>query len=224
MGIIKHLGYAVCCVAIWSCSATRVVKPLEKGEQSVGAGFGGPVISFAGAPIPVPLSSVTYNNGLDTGITFTASLHTTSMLFGVAHADVGLGIKAYEALDQKWGITANPGIHLMYDLDAGNMRFYPQVEALTWWQYSQKPNLLYGGLGTWFELVRTKAHGQVQENEVMPWFMLGHQFNRPKWSYTTEVKFLGFQHERDDVVANYLGPGNRGAFGLFFGVSRRFGK
>lgn len=224
MGITRYTSLAILLVLLASCNATRVIKPLEKGEKAVSAGFGGPLIAFAGAPIPIPLTSVTYSHGLDTGITLTASVHTTSLLFGVAHLDVGLGIKAYESKSKKWGITAAPGLQTMFDFDAGNARNYPQLEAIGWWQYAQKPNLLYGGLGTWVELERRKAHEQVQDNELMPWITIGQQFNRPKWSYTTEVKFLGFQHDRSNIVVDYIGPGNRGAFGAYFGISRRFGK
>lgn len=224
MGIIKHIPGFVLVAILASCNVSRVVKPLEKGEKQLGAAVGGPGIIFAGAPLPLPLTSVTYSHGLDTGFTVTGSVQTTSLLFGVAHIDATAGIRVFESKTQKSGITASPGFHLMYDFFEGNFRNYPQLEALSWWQYGEKPNLFYGGLGTWIELVREKAYGEIQENEFLPYLSLGHQFNRPRWSFTTEIKYLGFQHSTSDIVVDYISPFNQGAVGFYFGMSRRFGK
>jgi len=224
MAIIKHLTFLALLAALYACNASRVIKPLEKGEKRIGASLGGPAITYANVPMPLPLSSVTYSQGLDTGITLTASLQTTSMLFGVAHVDATLGIKAYESASGKFGITGSPGIHLLYDFYEGNYRNYPQLEALSWWRYGSKNHLLYGGLGTWIELVRVKAHNEVQDNEFMPYLMLGHQWNRARWSFLAELKYLGFQHNTSRVVVDYVSPANRGALGAYFGASWRITK
>jgi hypothetical protein len=47
-----------------SCAPSRIVKPLEKGEQSLTANLGGPLIKFGSAPIPIPLTSVMYARGI----------------------------------------------------------------------------------------------------------------------------------------------------------------
>ena len=210
--------------AFASCNVTRVVKPLEKGEKTLSGSFGGPGIVFAGAPLPLPLTSLSYAHGLDTGLTLSVGLHTTSLAFGVMQADAMLGIQVLKTKSEKFGITASPGMHFMYDFNGKNFRNYPQLEALCWWQYGEKPNLFYGGAGTWVELLRTKAHGQVQNNELLPWVMIGHQFHRPKWSYTTEIKYLGFQNKSTKLVVDYISPGHRGALGFYFGISRRLVK
>ena len=82
--------------------------------------------------------------------------------------------------------------------------------------------MIYGGAGTWIELVKRKAHDQVQTNEFMPWVSLGHQFNLEKWSYLTELKYIGFQQNTGSVVVNYISPANQGTVGLYLGISRRF--
>lgn len=224
MAIIRTLFLALLLAVIGSCNVTRVVKPLEKGEKTLSASFGGPGIIFHGAPLPLPLTSISYAQGLDTGLTLSAGIHTTSLAFGVMQADVMLGIQVLKTKSEKFGITASPGMHFLYDFDGKNFRNYPQLEALCWWQYGEKPNLFYGGTGTWVELQRTKAHGQVQQNEFLPWAMVGHQFNRPKWTYTTEIKYLGFQHTSNKLVVDYISPGNQGALGFYFGISRRLVK
>ena len=208
-----------------SCNATRVIKPLEKGEKQLSAGLGGPGIIYAGAPIPVPLKSISYAQGIDSNVTLSVGLHATSLAFGVLQSDISAGIRAYQSKTDRFGITATPGVHFLYGVHEYKFRSYPQLDALTWLQYSEnKHHLVYGGVGTWFELLKKKAHGQIQSNELMPWITLGHQFNMERWSYMTEFKYLGFQHESALSVVDFVSPADRGTVGFYFGVSRRFGK
>lgn len=208
-----------------SCNVIRVIKPLEKGEKQLSAGLGGPGIIYAGAPIPMPLTSVNYAQGVDSNVTLSVGMHTTSLAFGVLQSDVSLGIRAYQSKTDRFGLTVTPGVHVLYDLYENNFRTYPQLEATTWWQYSEsKQHLIYGGLGTWIELFKQKAHGQVQTNEVMPWITVGHQFNLERWSYLTEFKYLGFQHKTAPSVVDFVSPGGNGTIGFYFGVSRTIGK
>lgn len=207
-----------------ACNVTRVVKPLEKSEHSVGAGFGGAGIVYAGAPMPIPNLNVQYAYGLDTGLTLTSGVHITSAAFGVAHADVGLAIRAYENDSSTFGITIAPAMHTLYEFRESAFRLYPQLDALAWWQYGQKPHLIYGGMGTWIELHREKAHDAVQQNEVLPWITLGHQLNRGTWNFTTEFRYMGFQHETKYLVADYISPGGRGSLGFFLGISKSLGR
>lgn len=221
MDITKLSVVAFALVLATSCAPTRVIKPLDKGEKQIGANFGGAIVNYGGAPIPLPLTSINYLHGLDTGVTLSAAFHTTDLLFGVLHLEAGLGIKAYQSKTERFGLTITPNINLMYDVWDGNFSAYPQLDAITYWQYGEKPNLFYGGLGTWVELNKEKAHEQVQTNELMPYIMLGHQFNRPKWTFLTELKYLGFQHNNQLLVPSYISPTNNGALGFYFGISRR---
>lgn len=209
---------------IASCNVTRVVKPLEKGEHRVGGSFGGPAIIFSGAPIPIPFSSISYAHGLDTGFTVAGGIHTTALLFGNLEMDATLGIRAYESSGGRFGITASPGVNLFYGLRGNDFRVYPNLDGTAWWKYSDKDHLLYGGLGTWVELRRDKAHGEVQQNELMPYITLGHQFGGEKWHWQVEARYIGFTYSNDDIVVNYLGPFANGTSGVYVGLTRTIGK
>ena len=209
---------------IASCNVTRVVKPLEKGESQIGASFGGPGIIFSGAPIPLPLTSISYAHGLDTGLTVAGGIHTTALLFGNLEADLSLGIRTYESKNGKFGVTASPGVNLFYGFRGGDFRAYPNLDGIAWWKYSQKDHLLYGGLGTWVELRRDKAHGEVQDNELMPYATLGHQFGGEKWQWQVEARYIGFNYSNDDIVVDYFGPFATGTTGIYVGLTRTFGK
>ena len=221
MGFTRIIIIAITFFVAASCSPTRVVKTLDKGEKQLGANFGGAMINYAGIPTPLPLTSINYAQGLDTGVTVTGAFHTTDALFGVMHIEAGLGIRAFETKSEKFGLTISPSIQLMYDIWEGAFRTYPQLEAISYWQYGEKPNLFYGGIGSWIELIKEKAHEEVQKNELLPYLMIGHQFNKPKWAITTEVKYLGFQHDNVSLVPGYISPMNKGALGIYVGVSRR---
>ena len=66
MRVLLHIVFIS--FLITGCSSTRFVEPLEKDQLSIGAGFGGPTIEFAGAPIPLPLTSIEVGYGLEGAI------------------------------------------------------------------------------------------------------------------------------------------------------------
>ncbi|MEX2595919.1 MAG: hypothetical protein WEC59_03235 [Salibacteraceae bacterium] len=223
--MFKRLSILVFTVLLASCNVSRVVKPLEKGEKQLSASFGGPGIVFSGIPLPMPLSSVGYAQGIDTGLTVSAGLHTTSLLFGVAQLDAGLHIQLFENKAQNFGMTAAPALNLFYDFNAGNMRTYPQIDLLGWWKYlDEKQHFFYAGGGTWVELEREKAHEQVQNHEIMPYITFGHQFNREKWSFQIEARYIGMNYRNDKLVVDYLTPFNKGTSGIYVGINRKLVK
>ncbi|GAB4381997.1 MAG: hypothetical protein Kow0075_13810 [Salibacteraceae bacterium] len=220
---ILLVGYVLLSLA--ACNATRVVKPLDKGEQRVAASFGGPTIVFAGAPIPLPLSSLAWQWGLDSNLSLTVGWQTTSALFGVAHTDVSLAIGAFVSESERFGVTVSPGVHFLMDVFEFNYRNYPQLDAIAWYRPSvDKPHLIYGGFGSWVEFYRQRAHAQPQPNEFMPWFVAGYQHMGKQWQWSVEMKYLGFQHDNRKLVVKYVSPTNHGALGAYFGVSRRITK
>lgn len=188
------------------------------------ANFGGAGIKYSAAPIPLTLTSINYQKGLDTNVTFTGSFHTTSAMFGVLQTDLGLGIQAYESTAEKFGVTISPMLNILYDIHENNLRLYPQLDATCWWQYGEKPHLFYGSVGTWVELQKAKAHLQIQDNELLPFVTVGHQFIGEKWDVQLELKYIGFQHDNRNVVVDFIGPSHYGSAGLFVGVGRRLSK
>jgi len=219
------VGVLTLLLLLASCNVSRVVKPLTKGEHQIGGSFGGPAIVFGGAPLPIPFTSVSYAHGLDTGLSVSAALQTTSLLFGIAHFDASLHAELWRSKSDRFGVLASPGSHFFYDFNEGHYRIYPQLDLNAWWHYNKESeNLIYGGLGTWVELVREKAHGEVQTHEMMPYVMLGHQFNRPKWSFQVEARYIGMFYDNDAIVVDYLTPFNKGTSGVYLGISRTLGQ
>ena len=98
---------------IASCSTSRFVRPLEKGQTATGFDLGGPVIDFADTKIPVPLSSLYIGHGLSNKLTVFGGLHTTALLFGTAQTDVGFTYALWKPGGKGFGLSLSPAANLM---------------------------------------------------------------------------------------------------------------
>lgn len=222
MAIIRTIIPSFLIGLMMGCSPATVVKPLEKGETRIGAHIGGPGILFAGAPIPMPLTSVQVSHGLDTNISLSVGLHTTSLLFGVGHLEAHMAYGIPVDAKQQFGLTLVPGFHAMADVWEGNFKVYPDLQALGWWQYGETEKRLYTGIGTWIEFQKVKAHGEIQQNDFLPWWQLGHVWERERMVYQVEAKYLAPFSSSEDIVVDYISPRNRGAVGVYFSIARKF--
>ena len=222
MKLIKLI--LITCVIFQSCMPTRMVKPLKKGEKSIGAHFGGPMINFAGAPIPVPFTSITGATGIKDDLTAYGSLHTTSAIFGVAQVDLGILRQLYQSKDSTFGITTSPQLNLAIDRWEGNFRAWPVLDINAYWHYKNgNQNFAYTGLTNWFELAGKRAHGENRSNFWLPAFNLGHQFTRTKMDYFFETKLMAPFNRNDETVVDYVKlTGQKGVFGVYFGLRKKF--
>ena len=207
-----------------SCVPTKMIKPLQKGEKSIGANFGGPLINFEGAPIPVPFTSITGAIGIKKDLTAIGSIHTTSALFGVAQIDLGVLKQLYISNDSTFGITASPQINLALDKWEGNFRTWQVLDINAYWHYKNgNSNFAYTGVTNWFELSAKRAHNEPQPNLWLPAFNLGHQFTKPNMDYFIETKWMAPFNNNDEMVVDYVQlTGNKGAFGIYFGLRKKF--
>ncbi len=95
---MKQIFYFISLLFFAGCAPVRFVEPLDKGQLSVGANLGGPLIEYAPAVIPLPLVAAEVGYGIDTNFTVHGGLNITSMMFGNFHLDAGI---TYKFLDQK---------------------------------------------------------------------------------------------------------------------------
>lgn len=205
-----------------ACAPTRIVKPLEKGQKDVSFSLGGPLIGFAGTTIPIPYTSVCYANGVKDNLTAFGSLHLTSLAYGVFQTDLGVVTELKKQDGFVPGISIVPAANLMFDKWEKKFSFYPALDYNFYWNYKQKENYFYIGGTNWFELRGTRAHGEVQENRFIPSFQVGHTFKRPKMTYTIEMKYINPFVGNNDIIVDYRSFGDKGAVGIYFGISKRF--
>lgn len=206
-----------------ACAATRVVKPLPKHATELGVSVGGPLVGFGGLITPVPMFSVYGAHGFSDQFSGFAGVNLTSLSFGVGHLDLG---GTYQILSQNGvipGVSVSPVANVM--LGGGEdlaFRFYPQLDAHAYWDYAQAKGMLYTGVSNWFELKQNTIHGLEQETHWVPNFTLGTKWHRPKAQWTIETRYLAPNYKNNFVVVDYKGIGQKGAFGVYVGLTKRF--
>jgi hypothetical protein len=211
-------------IILSACSSTRLVKPLDEDQQALSLGAGGPIIKFSGMNIPMPLSNICYARGFKNELTGFASIHTTSLLYGLGQFEAGVVKGICKNDGWKPGLSVAPSVQLMLDHWEWNFRMYPQLDANAYWTYGKRSNLVYAGMNNFFELKGTRNDGQKQPNAWLPGFQLGHTFVRPKSNYQLELKYLAATVPNKNTVVDYVVPSGmaNGAFGFYITWQYKF--
>lgn len=217
---MKYLFIAAV-VILASCSGTRHVIPLKKGENAVSADLGGPLFKFSGLVIPMPLTSLAYSRGISDNFTLTGSLHTTSMLFGVFHLE-GSGLTRVYKWNEKAGISISPGFHAMADKWEGNFSFYPYGDFNYYRCIGENGSHLFGGISLLYDVRSKKAFDVKNEHRAIHNINAGYKWVRPKYTWSFEMKYVNFMRDNRNIVVEYIAPGHHGALGLYFGVTKTF--
>ncbi|HLV41905.1 MAG TPA: hypothetical protein VKY37_06485 [Brumimicrobium sp.] len=222
-----------------SCGPTRFVEPLDRNENAIGVDLGGPMVNIPGvATAPLPFSSLTYGRGVTNKLTLHGSWYTTAAILGVAQVGAGATYGAWKSKNQKHGASGMLGFNTAMDVYENNFKFWPQLDAHYYFKYNfksltqddlmssggkSKANLLYAGIGTWYELGSVKAHEVKQETFVIPMLNIGHDLNWKKWTLKTEIKLIAPFSSNEDIVLDYISvTGKRGATGIYLGLIRKF--
>src|SRR6218665_1660418 len=130
---------------LFSCAPSRFVKPLEKKQSAAAFSFGGPLIQFSGAPIPIPFTTLAYGYGVSGNVTAYGSLHPTSLLFGNLQSDLGASIGLLNK--PGFGISVSPAVQLAYNLrNKTGWRGWPSADLNAYVHFRRKPSCLYGGI------------------------------------------------------------------------------
>ena len=211
------------------CAPTRIVKPLERGEQQISASLGGPMIKFGGAAIPIPMTSVSYARGFSGTLTGFGGVALTDLAFQNVHIDLGVTKGLLQPSGWRPGVSVSPSLHFLQPFSAstkaGDTRLYPVLDANAYWNVSAKNNTAYVGLSNWFELVALRAHGELQKDVWIPSAQVGYIFNgRGNMRYTLEARYMAWFNDNVKLVPEYISPTKTGAVGLYFGISKGFGK
>ena len=219
---IKYLVIILFVSFFQHCAPSRFVKPLAKKQHAASFSFGGPIIKFAGAPIPMPFTTLAYGYGITDKVTGYASLHTTSLLFGNLQSDIGATIKLFEK-ENKFGISASPALQIAYNVrNQTGFRVWPSADVNTYFHFNEKPSYLYAGVNSWFELSNYKAHEQVQERHAIPNLHLGYTIVKTKWQHQFELSYLGIGIPNTPSVVEYTGFSGKGALGFYYSLIRKF--
>ncbi|MCW3077273.1 MAG: hypothetical protein JWO32_1882 [Bacteroidetes bacterium] len=222
MRLIRFICIFLFLIFICFCSPTQLVKPLQKGQRAAAITYGGPLIKFAGAPIPIPFTTLGFSYGLTSKITGYASLHTTSLIFGNLQTTVGGLFSLYEQ-ENKFGLTVSPAIQTAYNIrNKTGFRIWPTLDLNAYYHPLQKPSFVYIGANSWFELSSLRAHNEPQANHIIPNIHAGYMLVKTKWQHQFEIKYLGLGIPNLPGVVDYIGISHKGALGIYYSLIRKF--
>jgi hypothetical protein len=226
MRLILSLAIAA---TMLSCGPSRFIKPLEHKQHALSASLGGALMDVPGiATIPMPNTSLGYGYGAIPEMTVFGNWYTTAAVFGDIQLDAGCSYRVWK--NDKMGVTVSPSVNFMMDVFEMNARLWPQLDANYYFDYwsktnegkigKKKTNFFYAGFSNWFELQSTRAHDLEQPNRLFFNPQVGHTFQRGKWDFTLEVKFLTPYVSNKNIVVDYYSPfGNMGGMGTYFGLT-----
>ncbi len=203
----------------YACTPSRIVKPLKKGEKAVSASFGGSLIKFSGAPVPLPFTTVAYSQGIHDKVTVFGGLHTTSQLFGNMQLDAGACIDVFSK--DKIGVSITPAIQTAISYkDVNSFRLWPSLDWNARYEFTK--GYLYLGMHNWFEISKKRAHQESQPHWLIPGAHVGYTITKTKWFHQFELKYMMPNANIYPGVVDYIGINKKGAFGLFYNLTYKF--
>ncbi|CAG5080913.1 hypothetical protein [Parvicella tangerina] len=211
-------------IGFQNCAPSRVIKPLEIGEQSVSMSLGGPMAKIPGvATLPIPFTNLSYARGCKENLTLTGSIYPTTMLFGTYQFDLGVN---YGFIKQEnWGISSTLLFNQAFDQWQRNYKIWPNLDINAYYELKKETAsfLFYGGVNNWFEFSKIGAHDRPQDVHWIFSPQFGITLSKEKWSYQLEYKMIGPNLNNQYFVVTYssLLP-QTGANGLYFGITRKF--
>lgn len=209
-------------LVLLSCSPARFVKPLEKNQHAANISLGGPLIKYGTATVPIPFLTANYGYGIDSSLTGFASFNITSALY--CNFQTELGVTKQILTQRKYipSVSFTPIINIIYKSKDAR-KIYPQLALNAFREYGKRKNIVYVGIDNWFELSQKRAFDAKQKNHWIFMPMAGHSFSGKKWNFNIEAKVVAPDLSNEKLVVDYVTPLNKhGAFGVYFGYTRKF--
>ncbi|MEI6019726.1 MAG: hypothetical protein WCR21_01220 [Bacteroidota bacterium] len=218
----KNIAILLSAILLLHCAPARYVKPLKKNEQVACFTFGGPIIQFAGAAIPIPFTTIGYARGLNDKVTGYANLHSTSLLFSNLQIDLGTSIALFQK-ENKYGFSASPALQIATSLKAKNsFRIWPSTDLNFYYHPKEKASYWYTGLNAWFDLTSTKAHQEPQSTHIIPNMHGGYVVIKDKWQHQFQLSYFGLGMANLPNVVSYVGIAQKGSLGFHYALIRKF--
>lgn len=200
------------------CSTTRALAPLQKGQHGATLSVGGPFVQFAGAPIPLPISSVGYRYGIDGKSDVHAALYLTQLaLFNVGGFDLGISRELNPADGAKPRVMVDFTNYFFFGDNRptgpkGGARWFPDLSMMVTWDLGQRPHRLYLGVDTFFQT--------LPEFHVYPSPVFGTELRASKVvGVQLEVAWHAFWADTHFLNPVWYGIDERGAIAFKLGLN-----
>jgi len=211
-----------CTLLLFSCAPSHFVKPLAKNQHAGGVTTGGPLIKYEKLTIPIPFLTIKYGYGVDSSLTVSGALNVTSALFGNLQAELGATKQILKQRRYLPAVSFSAVTNLIYrNKDA--FKIYPQLDMYLFREHGKHGSFYYAGICNWFELADKRSLEQPQQNNWMLTPLAGYSFNRVRWIFNTEIKFIAPDLSNENLVIEYKTPlHKKGAFGVYISYVRKF--
>ena len=207
---------AAAALLVSACGTVAAVRPLAKGQSSLGLSMGGPVAKVAGLDIPMPYAVARYRYGLSDQFGAYAGAHLLVAAMGVVGLEGGF---SYHFLEQQGWVPcvgASAGFVGLVKPRSTDQAFFPQLDLTASWLFRDR-FLAYVG-----------SQSMYQFNDK-PYVVLapfvGGQFDiGPKFSLGVEAKWYAPTEPTKPRNVDYrLGVAGKGAVGFVLGAGYKFG-
>lgn len=197
-------------VVTTGCGVATRVRPTPKGSLAIEAAAGGPLVN-AGAPIPLPLSSVGAAYGLTERLDVSAHLQLTPLAaFGVWGADVGASYLALEQASARPAVTVGLRGYGFTDFKSG-LWPYADATATASWKLGDR----------WTPFVTLTGMYAAVDRRVLWSPGAGVQVRLGRFELTGELRWYDPTYRPGGTVVPWIAPGGAGALGLVLGGQYR---
>jgi hypothetical protein len=202
----------VAAIGAFGCGHTTAVRPVPKDAVTVEAEVGGPLANV-GMVIPVPLSTVGVRYGFHERGDVGASLHATSLAFGVVGADVGTTWLLHEEHGIVPAVASNGRLYAFTDTSVGGPRTYMELTPSVSWLLGDRYLTYASG----------SAFAQFAGGPPLFSAAVGEQVQLGRFALQLEARWYEPEYNTTLTVVNWMPMGGHGGFGSVLGVSYRLG-
>lgn len=207
---------AASALTLSACGTVAAVRPLLKGQSSLGVSVGGPVARVSGMDIPMPYAVARYRYGLNNQAGVYAGAHLMVAALGVVGLEGGF---SYHFLNQQgWVPTVGGSAGLVGLIKPGSpdQAFFPQLDLTASWLFRDR-FIAYVGSQSVYQF-NAKPH------VVLAPFVGGQWDISPAFSVNLEAKWYAPTEPTKPRNVDYrLGVAGKGAVGFVLGAGYRFG-
>jgi hypothetical protein len=189
------------------CGALNTARPLDKGQQTIGATFGGLVITQLGPPMPLPFLIVEGQTGLspikDRPFDINYGLNATALAFGTLGLHLGASHLLLEQKGYRPALSAMERVHFYNNYfdttksaEVRSAFFLNQIDLTASWKLQR--NLTYVGVANYLDFADPELN-------ITPF--VGWEYQSKKRMFTQmEIRYLAANRSQDiDDIAIFGG-------------------
>ena len=198
------------------CGSTQPVRVLEEGKTKAAISFGGPIIQFGSAPIPVPYLTIGAMHGYSDDLTLAANAHLLSAALGDIGFDAGAALRLLKQDGAVPELTGKAQIYLFDNIAHGpnTPRFFPMI-SLNGSYLIGESSLFYAGIDNLFQLSKPAYM-------LSPFIGTEFYISR-RISGQIETKWMAANiNSSHGILEGYASLGGSGNIGIFLGLVYSF--